>query len=80
MHILEIHIPDCVVHPRPVGSEHKFLSAELQVYAVQPHVVEMLVKDGGDRVFAAEIPLDAIGDLLCAARAMEERIDRDAGR
>ena len=80
MHILEIHIPDCVMYPRPVGREHKFLSAELQVYACQPHVVEMLVKEGDDRVFAAEIPLDAIGDMLVAAWEMEARADRDAGR
>lgn len=75
MHTLEIHIQDCVVHPRPIGREHKFLSATLSIDADHPFIVDMEVRDGDDRVFAAEIPLDAIGDMMVAVARMEARAD-----
>lgn len=80
MHTLDVHIQDCVVHPRPQGREHKFLSATMSICAEHPYLIEMTVKDGDDRVFEAELPLDAIGDMLVAAWKMEARADRDAGR
>lgn len=80
MHTLDVHIQDCVVHPRPRGREHKFLSATLSICAEHPYIIEMTVRDGDDRVFEAELPLDAIGDMLVAAWKMEARVDRDAGR
>jgi hypothetical protein len=80
MHTLEIRILDCVVHPRPVGREHKFLSATLAVASDHPFLIEMTVKDGDDRVFAAELPLDAISDIHVAACQMADRADRDAQR
>lgn len=80
MHTLEIHIQDCVVHPRPEGREHKFMSATLSLSSEHPYLIEMTVQYQGDRVFAAELPLDAIGDMLVAALKMQERADRDAQR
>lgn len=80
MHTLDVHVPDCVVHPRRKGREHKSLSATLSISAEHPYMIEMTVRDQGDRVFEAELPLDAIGDMMVAAMKMQERVERDAGR
>jgi hypothetical protein len=78
MHEVTVTVRDCVLHPRPAAKPHKFLDATIDVASESPYLAEILVKDGDDVVFRAEIPIDALGDLMLAASAMVQRADNAA--
>lgn len=88
MHTLDVHIPDCVVHPRPVGKEHKFLTARYGLglddvvdqrgeakIDVNQGAVELTVKlpCGKGTLACVEIP----PDVLRMALAVSEQQFRD---
>lgn len=78
MHDISLIIRDCVVHPKPVAKSHRFLSATLEVSSESPYLAELTVRDTGDLVFQAEIPVEALGDLMLAAGEMVRRADAAA--
>ena len=78
MHDITLTIRDCVVHPKPVAKSHRFLSATLEVSNESPYLAELTVRDTGDLVFQAEIPVEALGDLMLAASEMVRRADAAA--